>query len=144
MSSRIERRANSQPTRPTPSNGFQRVATGEMRAPPCRSERVSAVWPDAWSRRSHLRDCRRASNGEIARRAARHDRLRATARLGCECSLLECGATVWLTVAQYLELRSQDRFVLWPGHERDDADLIVDAGVDYLVGMRPPGELYLG
>ena len=60
----------------------------------------------------------RAGNEQIATLARRAPDT--TARFICECDNPECLDDVPLTAAQYDTLRTQDRYLVVPGHERDD------------------------
>jgi hypothetical protein len=55
-------------------------------------------------------------------------------RFRCECSRLECGEAVPLTLAEYEQVRrSPKRFVLVPGHELPELETLISRGDRYAV-----------
>ncbi len=63
----------------------------------------------------------------------------------CECPDAGCEEVIWLTADEYASVRGEpDRFVLHPGHERDDADVVVGRTERTVVVEDPPSELFLG
>ena len=55
-------------------------------------------------------------------------------RFRCECSRLECGDAVELTLAQYEQVRSfPRRFAVVPGHETPEIETIVSRDDDHVV-----------
>ncbi len=55
-------------------------------------------------------------------------------RFRCECAALECNHAVALTVREYESVRANSRrFVLLQGHERGEAEIVVDRLRDYAV-----------
>lgn len=52
----------------------------------------------------------------------------------CECSSLDCGGNVRLTLDEYVALRESPRvFAVVPGHERLEVERVVGEGRDYLL-----------
>jgi len=52
----------------------------------------------------------------------------------CECSSLECGAQIALTLVEYATVRARPEvFAVVPGHERLDVERVVGEGHGYLV-----------
>ena len=52
----------------------------------------------------------------------------------CECSSLECGGHVALTLEEYAGVRARPRvFAVVPGHERLDVERVVEEGRGYYV-----------
>ena len=52
----------------------------------------------------------------------------------CECARLGCNELLELTVHEYEDVRSDPRrFMVVPGHERSDAEIIVERHAGYLV-----------
>jgi len=63
----------------------------------------------------------------------------------CECSERRCDAVVRLGAARYEEVRSTPGlYVLAPGHQRDDLDMVVGRRGAYVVVDEPAAELFLG
>ena len=63
----------------------------------------------------------------------------------CECSEPRCDAVVRLSAAGYEAVRSEPgRYVLAPGHQRDDLDMVVGRRGAYVVVDEPAAELFLG
>jgi hypothetical protein len=57
----------------------------------------------------------------------------------CECGRGGCGERVRMTVAQYERLRSDnDRFAVFPGHESQDIETVVERGQHYLIVDKLP------
>jgi hypothetical protein len=52
----------------------------------------------------------------------------------CECGKERCDARVRMPLEEYEEVRSQDdRFAVYPGHERDEIERIVRRGEGFVV-----------
>ena len=52
----------------------------------------------------------------------------------CECAQLGCNELVELSVTEYEHVRSNPkRFILLPGHERSDVEIVVERHPRYLV-----------
>lgn len=59
----------------------------------------------------------------------------------CECGHLGCNTTVELSIDAYEAVRSDfDRFLVTPGHEIDEVDLVVERHSNHLVVVKRPGE----
>jgi hypothetical protein len=57
----------------------------------------------------------------------------------CECGRDGCVERVRMTVAQYEQVRSDnDRFALFPGHESDELETVVERGEHYVVVDKLP------
>ena len=55
-------------------------------------------------------------------------------RFRCECAALECNEAVAITVREYESVRANPRrFVLLQGHERGEAEIVIDHVRDYAV-----------
>jgi hypothetical protein len=55
-------------------------------------------------------------------------------RFRCECSSMECGEAVELTLAQYERVRaSPKRFVMVPGHETPEIEVVVEHSPGHVV-----------
>lgn len=55
-------------------------------------------------------------------------------RFRCECSRMDCGEAVEITLAEYEQVRrSPRRFVIVPGHETPEIEIIISRTQDYLV-----------
>jgi len=55
-------------------------------------------------------------------------------RFRCECSRLECGDAVAVTLGQYEQVRrSPRRFLVAHGHEMPEIEAVVDRGEGYLI-----------
>jgi hypothetical protein len=60
-----------------------------------------------------------------------------TAVFVCECGHLGCSETVEIPVVEYEEVRTDfDRFLVVPGHEIDEVDLVVEHRRGYLVVIK--------
>jgi hypothetical protein len=52
----------------------------------------------------------------------------------CECADTECGDLIQLSITQYEEVRANpDRFLLWPGHEVEDIENVVERFENFVV-----------
>jgi hypothetical protein len=61
-------------------------------------------------------------------------------RFRCECALLDCNETIEMTVGEYERLRQDPRrFVLLPGHEVSDVEIVVDAHGAYIIVEKQNG-----
>ncbi|MGH2860066.1 MAG: hypothetical protein ACRDLT_01020 [Solirubrobacteraceae bacterium] len=55
-------------------------------------------------------------------------------RFRCECARLDCGEAVELTLAEYEQIRSSPRrFVIIPGHETPEIEIVISRAPDYLI-----------
>ncbi len=55
-------------------------------------------------------------------------------RFRCECAALECNQAVSLTIGEYESVRANPRrFVLLQGHERGEAEVVIDRVREYAV-----------
>ncbi len=62
-------------------------------------------------------------------------------RIVCECAQEDCTAPIDLTLGEYTEVRENPIwFLLVPGHERPDVDLVVEEREGYNVVEKLPGE----
>jgi hypothetical protein len=63
----------------------------------------------------------------------------------CECGDPGCSDVIWLTPEEYGFVRDgPERFAVAPGHERDDADVVVEHTDRAVLVEHPPSELFLG
>jgi hypothetical protein len=55
-------------------------------------------------------------------------------RFRCECSRLDCGAAVEVTLADYEQVRSSPRrFLVVPGHETPEIETVISSEPGYLI-----------
>jgi 5-bromo-4-chloroindolyl phosphate hydrolysis protein len=55
-------------------------------------------------------------------------------RFRCECAVLDCNETIGLTIGEYERLRQDPRrFVLVPGHELPDVEIVVENHDAYII-----------
>jgi hypothetical protein len=73
----------------------------------------------------------RAVNERIENISERHD---LAAEFVCECSDLECAERLSVPLDDYERVRAHgDRFIVTPGHERPDVELVVEEGRGWIV-----------
>lgn len=59
----------------------------------------------------------------------------------CECGNLSCAEQITLTPQAYERARSSPtRFIVKPGHEAEDLEVVVDGGADYHVVEKTPAD----
>jgi hypothetical protein len=59
----------------------------------------------------------------------------------CECGHLGCSTTIPLSIADYEAVRTNfDRFLVFPGHEIDQVDRVVERHPDHVVVVKREGE----
>ena len=55
-------------------------------------------------------------------------------RFRCECARLECNSAIELSLSEYERVRGNPRrFVILPGHELSDVDVVVERRPGYVV-----------
>ena len=71
---------------------------------------------------------------EAIERGVWHGEEGAAAAFRCECARLDCNQLVSITPRDYEHVRAYPRrFVVLPGHEQGEVEIVVESGDDYFV-----------